>query len=169
MAHVLLMIDVQRNMLEPPEPVPDAAAVSASIETVLSRARAAGALVVHVRNNGPDGSPDAPGTSGWELVHEVREGEHVVDKYEPDSFAGTALSDLVPAPSRVVVVGMQSEYCVSETSLSALRRGHQVTVVRGAHATYDDGIPAAETARRVEEELAAAGVSVVERGAVAFV
>jgi nicotinamidase-related amidase len=163
MTSVLLLVDVQRNMLLPPEPVPEADGVAAAIEDVLDRARSAGAVIVHVRNNGPADAPDALGTPGWELVHEVRDGEHVVDKDEPDAFAGTGLADLVPASAAVVVAGMQSEYCIRETSLSALRRGHRVMLVHGAHATYDDEVPAATTARRIEEELGAAGVSVVDR------
>jgi hypothetical protein len=39
-----------------------------------------------------------------------------------------------------------------------------VSLVRDAHATYDDELPASETSRQVEEELEAAGVSVVWRG-----
>jgi nicotinamidase-related amidase len=168
MPPVLLLVDVQRNMLLPPEPVPGADAVAEAIAGVLRRAREGGATVVHIRNNGGPGDPDTPGTAGWELVHEVREGEHVVDKDKPDAFAGTGLAKLVPASAAVVVAGMQSEYCVRETSLSALRRGHQVTLVRGAHATYDGDLPAAAISRRVEEELAAAGASLVDREQVTF-
>ena len=50
-------------------------------------ARTARAAVVHIRNNGGGNDPDAPGTTGWELVHDVHSGEHVVDKREPDAFA----------------------------------------------------------------------------------
>jgi nicotinamidase-related amidase len=168
MSSVLLLIDVQRNMLLPPEPVPAADAVAAAIGDVLDRARAAGALVVHVRNNGGTGEPDAPDTPGWQLIHEVRVGERVVDKEEPDAFAGTDLADLLPAAAEVVVVGMQSDYCVRATSLAALRRGHQVTLVRGAHATYDDEEPAGTIAAQIETQLHAAGATVVDRVEVRF-
>jgi nicotinamidase-related amidase len=98
----------------------------------------------------------------------VRDGEHIVDKDKPDAFAGTGLAELVPASAAVVVAGMQSEYCIRETSLSALRRGHRVTLVHGAHATYDGAVPARVISRRVEEELGGAGVSVVDRQEVSF-
>lgn len=168
MASVLLLLDVQRNMLEPPAPVPAAGVVSAVIADLLKRARAAGAPVVHVRNCGSGDDPDVPGTPGWELVHEVRAGEHVVDKCAPDAFADTHLSTLVPPGADVVIAGMQSEHCVGATALSALRRGHHVTLVRGAHATYDARVPAAVLARQVEEGLRAAGVAVLDRQAVTF-
>jgi nicotinamidase-related amidase len=86
-------------------------AVAVAVKDVLDRARSAEAVVVHVRNNGAQGDPDAPGVPGWELVHEVRDGEHIVDKSKPDAFADTALAELIPASGVVVVAGMQSEYC----------------------------------------------------------
>ncbi|GIH96572.1 isochorismatase family protein [Planobispora siamensis] len=162
MNQVLLLVDVQRNMLQPPAPVPAAQAVSATIEALLERARATSVPVIFVRNNGGEGDPDAPGTPGWELVHEVLPGERVVDKGTPDAFRGTGLAWLLPPTASVVVAGMQSEWCVRSTCLAALEHGHAVTLVRGGHATYDDGEPAADISRKVEEELAAAGVRMAE-------
>jgi nicotinamidase-related amidase len=161
MTSVLLLVDVQKDMLEPPEPIPDAAPVGEAIKDLLGRARAAATQVIHIRNNGGPDDPDAPGTPGWELVHDVAAGEHVIDKDECDAFAGTRLAELVPASATLVVAGMQSEFCIRETALSALRRGYQVIVVRGAHATYDGEIPARDTSAAVEAELAEAGASVL--------
>ena len=168
MTSVLLLVDVQKNMLEPPEPVPDADTVAEEIKDLLGRARSAGTRVVHIRNNGGEGDPDVPGAPGWELVHKVALDEHVVDKYECDAFAGTGLSELVPESATVIVAGMQSEYCVRETSLAALRRGHPVVLVRGAHATYDGEVPARATSEAVETELRTAGVSVLDPAELPF-
>ncbi|WP_134669826.1 MULTISPECIES: isochorismatase family protein [unclassified Amycolatopsis] len=168
MAPALLLIDVQNNMLLPPTPIPDANRVAAAITHVLERARAADAQVVHIRNNGTGDDPDVPGTSGWELVHEVRPGEHVVDKQTPDSFADTQLGSLLPKSTPLVVAGMQSDFCVRATALAALNRGHEVTLVRDAHATYDDELSAAEESARVNEELSTAGVKLVGSEEVVF-
>ncbi|HEX3648979.1 MAG TPA: isochorismatase family protein [Pseudonocardiaceae bacterium] len=168
MSSVLLVIDAQRNMLLPPEPVPDASSVGAAIERTIAAARSAGVRVVHIRNTGDAGDPDEPGTPGWELVSDVRDGEPVVDKPECDAFIGTDLADHVPAGTPLVLVGMQSEHCVRETALGALARAHPVTLVRGAHATYPDGEPASGISARVETELARAGVRVVEPTELAF-
>jgi nicotinamidase-related amidase len=157
----LLLVDVQRNMLEPPTPIPGAAHIAATITAALTRARASGDIIVHIRNNGSVEDPDAPNTPGWELVHDVRPGEHVIDKHEPDAFAGTHLTALLPEAAPVTVVGMQSEYCVRETALAALAAGHPVTLLRGGHATYDGDRPAAAIAENVEAELRDAGVLIV--------
>ncbi|MFI6817186.1 isochorismatase family protein [Nonomuraea sp. NPDC050328] len=164
----LLLIDVQRNMLLPPTPAPGATEVGAAIEDLLERARAAGARVVHVRNNGGELDPDRPGTDGWELVHPPLTGEPVVDKLVPDAFTGTKLGDLLAAGDQLVVAGFQSEWCVRETGLEALRRGHEVQLVSGAHGTYDDGRPATEISAGVEQELAGAGAKIVQPGEVIF-
>jgi nicotinamidase-related amidase len=165
----LLLIDVQRNMLLPPEPVPGAAAVADRIAGILERARDHGATVIHVRNNGGADDPDAPGSTGWELIHDVAGNEAIVDKDVPDSFAGTDLGDLLADDSEIVVVGMQSQYCVRETSLAALQRGLAVVLVRGAHATYDEGAQtAAEISAAIEAELVQAGARLVDPGDVTF-
>lgn len=52
MAKALMLIDVQRNMLEPPTPVPSAATTRQALQDLLLRARQAGALVIHVQNDG---------------------------------------------------------------------------------------------------------------------
>ena len=164
----LLLVDVQRNMLLPPEPVPDAPAVGPKIAEILHRARR-GAMVIHVRNNGGQDDPDAPGTTGWELIHDVAGDEAVVDKRTPDGFDGTELGSLLADAPDVVIVGLQSEYCVRETSLAALKRGLGVVLVRGAHATYGDGErTAAEIAAATEAELAQAGARILDADDVTF-
>lgn len=167
-AGVLLLVDVQRNMVEPPTAVRNAVAVAAAIAEVLRRARAARAVIIHVRNCGGPRDPDARGAPGWHLVHDVADGEHVVDKHAPDAFLDTPLATLVAPHAGVAVVGMQSEHCVRATSLAALSQGHSVALVRGAHATYDGKIPASTMASRVEQELAAAGVAVVDPSELSF-
>ncbi len=168
MASALLLVDVQRNMLHPPEPVPDAAGVAKVIERVLACARSAGAVVIHVRNNGGPEDPDAPGATGWELATDVLPGEHVVDKHEANAFSGTQLAELLPPAGEIVLVGMQSEYCVRDTALAARRLGWSASLVRGGHATYDDELSASATSRTVEQELQAAGVSVIDAAGVTF-
>lgn len=155
-------------MVRPPTPVPDAEAVEAAVTELLTRARIAGVPVVHVRNNGGTGDPDETGTPGWELIHDVIGGEPIIDKNESDAFTGTQMSDVLPAGTRLVIAGMQSEYCVRATALSALRRGHQVVLASGAHATYDGETDAATISLGVETDLAAAGVAVQGHAEIVF-
>lgn len=58
--------------------------------------------------------------------------------------------------------GIQSEYCVEATSKGALDEGLGVTLLQGAHSTYDDGDQkAVDIERAVEGRLGALGAKVV--------
>jgi len=163
MATTLLLIDLQRNMLEPPEPTPSAARLIGLVDGLLERARAVGAGVVHVRNNGAGDDPDLSGTPGWELYHAPVEGEAIVDKFEMDAFAGTDLSELIPAGSTILAAGLASDYCVRATVLSGLERGYDVRLVHGAHGAYDgDGKSAETIEKEIEDEVREAGARIVE-------
>ena len=171
MTTALFLVDVQRNMLEGEAPVPDSASVASLLADLLVRARAAGATVVHVRNDGAVGDPDEPGTSGWEFVFPIEPGEIVVSKDEQDTLASNSdLAERLRADgvTHAVVAGMQSDYCVSATSRGLRSAGFGVVLAGGAHATYDQGRPAAEISAEVEDELAAEGVSITAAAEVSF-
>ena len=164
MARALMLIDVQRNMLEPPTPVPSAAAIRDALQDLLLRARQAGVLVIHVQNDGPPGDPDEPGTDGWQLVFPVDPGELIVRKDQPDTFAANpALAGELAAKeiTGVIIAGMQSNYCVAESSRGALKQGLQAILASGAHATYDEDESASVISAQIERELALEGVTVL--------
>ncbi|KZT06076.1 uncharacterized protein LAESUDRAFT_631245, partial [Laetiporus sulphureus 93-53] len=172
---VLLLLDVQVAPLsDPPLGVPSARTVGPNIAKVLATARASPPAsrprIVHVRNAGHSGEPDEPHTPGWQLVHMPHLNEPVLDKRKNNAFAGTALAEHVPPDAELVVVGLQSDFCVRATCSAALGRGNEVLLIRGAHATYDrvefwDGgtnTPAARVESEIEEELEEAGVVILE-------
>ena len=166
-----MLIDVQRNMLEPPTPVPAAASIREALQDLLLRARGAGALVIHVQNDGPPGEPDEPGTDGWQLVFPPGAGELIVRKDQPDTFAANPalVKDLAAKEiTEVVIAGMQSNYCVAESSRGALNRGLQPILASGAHATYDENEPASAISAQIERELATEGITVLSFGKVSF-
>ena len=139
---------------------------------LLERAREDDALVVHVNNEGTAGDPDEPGTPGWELVFAPNAEELVVGKDEPDTFASNPIlaEDLKSRHvSRLVIAGMQSNYCVAATSRAGLDNGFDVILASGAHATYDEDKPAAVISSEIEETLAQEGVLAVPASAVRFI
>jgi nicotinamidase-related amidase len=159
------MVDVQRNMLEGDGAVPAAGQIRERLEGLLNRARQAGALLVHVQNDGGEGDPDLPGTEGWELAFAPAPDEIVVRKSEPDTFASnpTLAADLRSRGiNRLLIAGMQSEYCVAATARGGKAAGFDVTVLRGAHATFDQQRSADEIAVATERELAQDGVAITD-------
>ena len=141
----LVVIDTQRGMFETPgvPPVPDGERMLERIEYLLGEARGKGATVVHVRHGDGPGHPLEKGTEGWEIHPRVapRDGEPVVDKETPDSFLRTTLKDELErrGVGRLVLAGMQTEYCVDTTCRRAFALGYAVTLAADAHGTWDDG------------------------------
>ena len=138
MATALLIIDVQRMLLDALAPDRRAAFVD-TLDTLLERARSAGVAVVYVRH---DGGPTelTPGSPGWEIANEIapRLNEPVVDKRFSDAFRDTNLAEVLAGinADHLVVGGMQTEFCVDATIREAERRGYRVTLVEDGHATY---------------------------------
>ncbi|MEU7132880.1 isochorismatase family protein [Streptomyces sp. NPDC046261] len=143
--HALLVIDVQSAFVSGAGAVPEADRLLARVTDLISGARAAGALVVHLQNDGPPGADDEAGTPGWELRLPVEPGpaEVVVRKTEDDGFYETHLQDLLSRSGvrALAVCGVMSEMCVSATARTALELGYRVVMPHDSHATYD--IPAA--------------------------
>ncbi|MFD5343885.1 isochorismatase family protein [Streptomyces anulatus] len=104
---------------------------------LLARAREAGTEVVHVINDGGEGTPyDIRAEIG--RIHPAvapAEGETVVVKKAPDSFHGTDLGEHVPEGGDVIIAGWMTHMCVAFTAQGAFLRGNRPTVVADACAT----------------------------------
>jgi nicotinamidase-related amidase len=110
-----------------------------SAAELLRRARAAGTTVIHVMNDGGAGSLYDIRAEIGQIHPKVApaEGEPVVVKNLPDSFAGTDLGERVDTAGRqdVIVAGFMTHMCVTFTSEGAFLRGNRPTVVADACAT----------------------------------
>ncbi len=159
MSSALVLIDAQRNMFDPAAPAEGADLLLARLCDLLQRARSAGVPVALVRNCGGPGDPDEPGTPGFDLHPDLRvaDGDLVLDKTTDDAFASTPLHPKLAAcgVDHVVIAGLQSEYCVRDSVLGALRHGLRVTLVSDGHSTYPSGGRTGDAIRAdVNSELA---------------
>lgn len=82
-----------------------------------------------------------------------------------DTFKSNAkLADQLRAQeiSEIVIFGIQSDHCVVSTSRGALQAGFKVTLLQGAHSTYDEAPKSAsDIEREVEDELKQKGADVI--------
>lgn len=159
----LLVVDMQRAFVQGADAVPAAPGLLTAVKTQLSRARAAGAQVVHLQNDGTSETGDEPGSHGWELALEPVEGESLIRKTEDDAFVGTHLDTLLRdrGVGACSITGLLSEMCVAATARGALQRGFAVVIAHDSHATYDvpeqgpsaPAVPARLAARAAEWAL----------------
>lgn len=145
MNSALFVVDVQHNMVEGPWSVPDSEGFLAKFADRLDQARKSEWLVVFVQNDGPEGDVDEPGSEGWQLWFEPREGDRVVRKTTQNVFESNPdLSQQLKDADidTIELIGMQSEYCVQASARGAKAAGFSVLLQPQLHATFHDGTPA---------------------------
>ncbi|MFI0264541.1 isochorismatase family protein [Streptomyces sp. NPDC017056] len=141
---VLLMIDFQNTYSSGVMALDGAEQALAAAARLLARARAAGTPVVHIVNDGGEGSPYDIRTHIGSISDQVAPvgGEPVVVKQFPNAFHATelekVLSDLGAGPgsgSDLVLAGFMTHMCVAFTAQGAFNLGYRPTVVAEAAAT----------------------------------
>lgn len=160
----LLVIDVQRGAFDgvrcPPIDSPDRLVRNAN--ALVDAARAGGKHVVFVQHCDEPDQAFEEGTDHW-LLHESfapAPADSVIKKHASSSFEGTDLDARLKALGidELVVCGLQSEFCVSNTTRSALQLGYKVRVARDGHSTWpSEGRSAAEIEADVNSRLGQAG------------
>ncbi|GAA2628530.1 cysteine hydrolase family protein [Actinomadura fulvescens] len=136
----LIMIDFQNTYRTGVMALPGADPALDAAARLLERARAAGTPVVHVINDGGEGSPyDIRAEIGRiETRAAPRDGEPVVVKGFPNAFHETDLLDVLRrlnAGPDLVLAGFMTHMCVQFTAQGAFNLGYRPTVVAEACAT----------------------------------
>jgi len=171
----LLVIDLQRGAFDGvrcPVIHGQQALIDNAVQLVQS-ARDAGTPVVFVQHCEKEaGSPFEEGTAHWELHNALQPlpGDSVVKKSASSAFEGTDLAAKLQTlgARELVVCGLQSEFCVSNTTKSALELGFAVVVAQDGHGTWPwDGEEAPVISERANQTLAAAGATLQTTAALA--
>ncbi|MDA8485543.1 cysteine hydrolase [Pseudomonas resinovorans] len=141
MSTALLIIDVQRALSVGQYAAFEIDRVIATINGLSARARAAGIPVVLIQHEEPSGEFEYD-TESWQLADDlaVAESDIRVRKTTPDSFHRTNLQDVLQSRDiqRLIVCGLQTDYCVDTTVRRALALGYQVVLPEDAHSTLDN-------------------------------
>ena len=147
MTTALLIIDVQQALCSGEYECFEIGRVINTINDLSARARNAAVPVVLIQHE-EAGSPLAHGAAGWQLAEDLETSpkDHRVRKTTGDSFYQTNLQKLLPKEDfeRLVICGLQTDYCVNATVRQALKLGYDVVLAGDAHSTVDNGNLTAE-------------------------
>ncbi|WP_313812737.1 cysteine hydrolase family protein [Glutamicibacter sp.] len=115
-------------------------------EDLLARARVAGSNIIHIVNDGGEGTPYDIKAEIGQIHPKVApiDGEEVVVKGAPNAFVGTELGELINSAgnTHIVMAGFMTNMCVQFTAEGAFIAGKKPTVVADACATrpLDSGV-----------------------------
>ncbi|MCW8885624.1 MAG: cysteine hydrolase, partial [Motiliproteus sp.] len=121
---------------------------------LLDRFRQAGRPIFHIRHDAGAGTPydvNEPLGQIADIVAPI-EGEVVITKNLPNSFAQTELDGLLrqAGVNNLILVGFMSHMCVNSTARGAFSLGYNPTVVASATATR--ALPSKATGKTVPAE-----------------
>lgn len=171
----LLIIDMQTALVAGAYREPE---VLGALASLIARSRAARVPVVFVQHNHASFRPLMKGQSGWQIHPDLapQTGDLIIEKTASDAFYRTPLEkDLRRhGVKRLLLTGMQTEYCIDTTARAALSLGFDVVLPGDCHTTGDAALTAADIIRHHNltlTNLAHPDVSItlVESAAVEFV
>lgn len=135
----LIVIDVQTALVEAHPS--DEERFIASVGALIEACRCNGVPVVYVLHDGGPGDELERGTDGWQAYAAVapQGGEPCVGKRFNSAFRRTGLHEMLRSlgAKRLVMCGMQTEFCFDASVKVAFELGFEVTVPREAVTTFD--------------------------------
>ena len=137
----VIVIDLQTGMFDSDPPIHQADQLVLRVRKVLAWARSKGYPVCFIRHDGEKGDSLAPGEPGWSVWPALGQAAHepTFSKSVGDAFSQPKLVTWVGDVDELILLGAQSDFCVSATTHGAIGRGLNVTVVGDAHSTWPSG------------------------------
>jgi nicotinamidase-related amidase len=147
MTTALLIIDVQHALCTGEYECFDIKGVIQNINGLSAKARETGVPVILIQHEAKDDFLQH-GSDGWQLAESLKTDPQDlrVRKTTRDSFYHTHLQALLQeyGADRLVICGLQTDYCVNATVRQALNLGYDVVLAADAHSTVDNGGLSAE-------------------------
>lgn len=137
---ILLVIDTQKGITD--ERLYAFETFKENVKVLLSAARENGVEVVYVRHDDGPGTGFSVGDEEFEIFEEFapKEGERVFDKTVNSALhSSTGLADYLTGKCQrqIMVVGLQTNFCIDATVKSGFDLGYEIFVPEYANSTFD--------------------------------
>lgn len=147
---ILLVVDMQKGIVD--EDLYDYENFMDRTVRLIDAARKNDVEIIFVQHDAGEGTGLSVGDEDFELVGEVgrREGEKVFVKKINSCFGNRDFRDYMEKQSdkRLMIVGLQTNYCIDATVKSAFERGFDVIIPEGTNSTFDNDYMTGETTVR---------------------
>ena len=143
----LIVIDMQKALMD--DELYNYPALVENVAKVIAAARASGVEVIYVQHDAGPGSGFSAGDEAFEIADQVapQAGERVFVKTINSCFGNKDFAAYLEAAGdrELMIVGLQTNFCIDATVKSAFERGYDVIVPEGAHSTFDNPYMTGET------------------------
>ncbi|GAA0076791.1 cysteine hydrolase family protein [Clostridium sp. CTA-5] len=137
---VLMVVDCQ-NALIKAHPYNEQKVIE-NIKKLILTARDNKKEVLYVCHDDGKGSELEQGTHGWQVYDNIapNSGELIFDKQYNSAFFRTNLREYLESKEidTIILVGLQTEYCIDATCKSAFDYGYKIIIPEGTNTTFDN-------------------------------
>ena len=151
---ILLVIDMQKGIVDE-----DLYAYDTFMDRtvrLIDAARKNNVEVVFVQHDAGKDSGLSVGDEAFEIIDRIKpeQGEKVFVKTINSCFGNKDFKQYMKSreDKRLMIVGLQTNYCIDATVKSAFERGYQVIIPEGTNSTFDNDYMTGETAVRYYNE-----------------
>ena len=151
---ILLVIDMQKGIVDE-----DLYAFDIFMDRtvrLIDAARKNNVEVIFVQHDAGKGSGLSVGDEAFEIIDRIRptQGEKVFVKTINSCFGNKDFKQYMKSreDKRLMIVGLQTNYCIDATVKSAFERGYEVIIPEGTNSTFDNDYMTGETAVRYYNE-----------------
>ncbi len=128
-----------------------------NVKTLIKAARENSVEIIYVRHDDGEGAALTKGTEGFEIFDEFApaEGERVFDKTVNSAFRDTGLLEYLreQGENQVMIVGLQTDYCIDASVKAAFEHGFEVIVPENCNTTFDNDFMTGEQTYRYYNEF----------------
>ena len=143
----VIVIDMQKALMD--DELYDLQGLLENVGKVLAAARENGVEVIYVQHDAGPGTGFSVGDEAFAIADEVapREGEKVYVKKINSCFGNREFTAYLEGEKddALMIVGLQTNFCIDATVKSAFERGFRVVVPEGTNSTFDNPYMTGET------------------------
>ena len=143
----LIVIDMQKALMD--DELYDLSGLLGNVEKLIAAARENRVEVIYVQHDAGPGTGFSVGDEAFEIADEVApaEGEKVFVKTINSCVGNRDFAAYLEQArdEALMIVGLQTNFCIDATVKSAFERGYDVIVPEGAHSTFDNPYMSGET------------------------
>ena len=151
---ILLVIDMQKGLVD--EDLYDYENFLSRTVRLVDAARRNGAEVIFVQHDAGPGSGMSAGDEAFEIIDALHPepGEKVCVKTINSCFGSKELKAYLrqQEDKRLMIIGLQTNYCIDATVKSAFERGFDVIIPEGTNSTFNNDYMSGETTVRYYNE-----------------
>ena len=143
----LIVIDMQKALLD--DELYNLNGLLDNVSKLIEAARANRVEVIYVQHDAGEGSGFSVGDEAFEIADEVapQAGEKVFVKRASSSFTNREFAAYLEKEEgdTLLIVGLQTNFCIDATVKSAFERGYDVFIPEGTNSTFDNDYMTGET------------------------